>query len=204
MTEIINLKTYQIMKLNSFFAILAVAFMMVACGNNQNTKVADQQPVEVVAVAIDSLLVDGETLAGQVVEIEGVCTHICSHSASKIFLLSDGGKTLRVEAAELGSFAQECVNSVVKVKGVLREERIDEAYLQAWEQRIANKTEEQHGEGDGDGGCDTEKAARGETANSSVERIADFRTKIAARTEAEGKEYLSFYFVEAQEYEIVE
>ena len=199
-----KLKNIQTMKLNSFFAILAAALMMVACGNNQNTKVADQQPVEVVAVAIDTLLVDGETLAGQVVEIEGVCTHICSHSASKIFLLSDGGKTLRVEAAELGSFAQECVNSVVKVKGVLREERIDEAYLQAWEQRIANKTEEHHGEGDGEGGCDTEKAARGETANSSVERIADFRTKIAARTEAEGKEYLSFYFVEAQEYEIVE
>lgn len=199
-----KLKNIQTMKLNSFFAILAAALMMVACGNNQNAKVADQQPVEAVAVAIDTLLVDGETLAGQVVEIEGVCTHICSHSASKIFLLSDGGKTLRVEAAELGSFAQECVNSVVKVKGVLREERIDEAYLQAWEQRIANKTEEHHGEGDGEGGCDTEKAARGETANSSVERIADFRTKIAARTEAEGKEYLSFYFVEAQEYEIVE
>ena len=56
----------------------------------------------------------------------------------------------------------------------------------------------------GEAGCDTEKAARGETANSVEGRIADFRTKIAARAEAEGKEYLSFYFVEAQSYEIVE
>ncbi len=190
------------MKLNSFFAIVVASLMLVACGNNQSNKAAEN--VEAQAVMIDSILADGEALAGQLIEIEGVCTHICSHSASKIFLLGDSGKTLRVEAAELGSFAQECVNSVVKVQGILCEERIDEAYLQAWEQRIANNTEEKHGEGDGEGGCDTEKAARDETANTSEERIADFRTKIAARAEVDGKEYLSFYFVKAQAYEIVE
>ena len=179
--------------------------MMVACGNNQNNKAADEQAQVAQAVMIDSVLAEGEALAGQLIEIEGVCTHICSHSASKIFLLGENeGKTIRVEAAELGSFDQKCVNSIVKVKGILHEERIDEAYLQAWEQRIANKTEEKHGEGDGEGGCDTEKAARGETANTSEGRIADFRAKIAARKEADGKEYLSFYYVEAQEYEVVE
>lgn len=193
------------MKLYSFFAIVAAALMMVACGNNQNNKAADEQAQVAQAVMIDSVLAEGEALAGQLIEIEGVCTHICSHSASKIFLLGENeGKTIRVEAAELGSFDQKCVNSIVKVKGILHEERIDEAYLQAWEQRIANKTEEKHGEGDGEGGCDTEKAARGETANTSEGRIADFHAKIAARKEADGKEYLSFYYVEAQEYEVVE
>lgn len=193
------------MKLYSFFAIVAAALMMVACGNNQNNKAADEQAQVAQAVMIDSVLAEGEALAGQLIEIEGVCTHICSHSASKIFLLGENeGKTIRVEAAELGSFDQKCVNSIVKVKGILHEERIDEAYLQAWEQRIANKTEEKHGQGDGEGGCDTEKAARGETANTSEGRIADFRAKIAARKEADGKEYLSFYYVEAQEYEVVE
>ncbi len=193
------------MKFNSFLAMVAVALMMVACGNNQNNKAAEEQAEVAQAVMIDQVLAEGEALADQLIEIEGVCTHICSHSASKIFLLGENeGKTIRVEAAELGSFDQKCVNSIVKVKGILHEERIDDAYLQAWEERIANKTEEKHGEGDGEGGCDTEKAARGETANTSVERIADFRTKIAARKEADGKEYLSFYYVEAKEYEIVE
>ena len=193
------------MKFNSFLAMVAAALMMVACGNNQNNKAAEEQAEVAQAVMIDQVLAEGEALADQLIEIEGVCTHICSHSASKIFLLGENeGKTIRVEAAELGSFDQKCVNSIVKVKGILHEERIDEAYLQAWEERIANKTEEKHGDGDGEGGCDTEKAARGETANTSVERIADFRTKIAARKEADGKEYLSFYYVEAKEYEIVE
>jgi hypothetical protein len=67
---------------------------------------------------------------------------------------------------------------------------------------VAASAAEQHGEGEA--GCDTEKAARGETGNTVAERIADFRQKIAARKEATGKEYLSFYFVEALAYEIVE
>lgn len=190
------------MKIKSLIILAVSALVMTACGNNQNNKAAEETAAPI-AITIDSLYVNGEALVGELIEIEGVCTHICSHSASKIFLMGDTNpKALRVEAAELGSFAQECVNSVVKVQGMLREERINEEYLQRWEQRIADKTAEQHG--DGDGGCDTEKSARGETANSDEGRIADFRARIAERQQAEGKDYLSFYFVEAEAYEVVE
>jgi|GEM_PF-759406 len=190
------------MKIKSLIILAVSALVMTACGNNQNNKAAEETAAPI-AITIDSLYVNGEALVGELIEIEGVCSHICSHSASKIFLLGETNpKALRVEAAELGSFAQECVNSVVKVQGMLREERIDEAYLQSWEQRIADKSAEQHG--NGEGGCDTEKSARGETANSDEGRIADFRARIAERQQAEGKDYLSFYFVEAEAYEIVE
>ena len=47
-----------------------------------------------------------------------------------------------------------------------------------------------------------EKKARGETANSPEARIADFRAKIADRKAETGKEYLSFYFMEANSYEV--
>lgn len=152
---------------------------------------------------VDKLLADAQTLVGKEIEVESICTHICSHGGTKIFLMgSDETKTIRVEAAKLGSFDAKCANSIVKVKGVLREERIDEAYLQQWESQIATESAQEHGEGEG--GCSTEKAARGETANSTEERIADFRTKIAQREKAEGKAYLSFYFVEALSYEIIE
>ena len=52
------------------------------------------------------------------------------------------------------------------------------------------------------GVCDSEKKARGETANSPEARIADFRAKIADRKAETGKEYLSFYFMEANSYEV--
>ena len=58
-----------------------------------------------------------------------------------------------------------------------------------------NRTTESHA-------SEAEKAARQETGATVAERIADFRAKIAARKAAEGKDYLSFYYVTATSYEI--
>ncbi|GAE83437.1 hypothetical protein JCM10512_1708 [Bacteroides reticulotermitis JCM 10512] len=94
------------------------------------------------------------------------------------------------------------MNAIVRVTGTLNEQRIDEAYLQNWEAQLKAKANEKHGEGEA--GCSTEKKARGETANTPADRIADFRAKIADRKAKSGKEYLSFYFVEATSYEVQE
>jgi len=196
------------MKIKSvlIIATLSVAtFALCACGSRSNKTAATAAGEQTVSEAldIDRLLDEAESLADQQVTLEGVCTHICSHGGRKIFLMgSDDTKTIRVEACDLGSFDQKCVNSIVRIKGVLREQRIDEAYLQNWETQAAAAAVEQHG--DTEAGCDTEKNARGETGNTVAERIADFRTRIAAREAAEGKAYLSFYFVEAESYEIAE
>lgn len=184
-------------------ALLVVA--LPACGNrNAKKSVTQSENAQPAAMEVDALLSDAATMIDQEIEVEAICTHLCSHGATKMFLMgSDESKTIRVEAAKLGSFDQKCTNSIVKVKGILREERIDEAYLQKWEQNI-NAEEHQHGEGDGEGGCSTEKAARGESANTTADRIADFRARIAEREQAEGKAYLSFYFIEAISYDVVE
>ena len=104
-----------------------------------------------------------------------------------------------VESGKLGKFDPQCVGSIVRVKGILREQRVDEDYLRSWEEQVRTQAGEQHGTTAA--GCDSEKKARGETAATVEGRIADFRRKIAERNAAEGKPYLSFYFVEAQSYE---
>ena len=191
------------MKTKFMIIMAAMAFVFTSCGNNNGTNNAEQAQETSLAMEIDEVLASADSLANQEITMEGICTHTCKHGATKIFMMgSDDTKTIRVEAASLGSFDQKCINSIVRVKGILREERVDEAYLQRWEASVAVSAAEQHGEGEA--GCDTEKAARGETGNTVAERIADFRQKIAARKEATGKEYLSFYFVEALAYEIVE
>ena len=191
------------MKTKFMIIMAAMAFVFTSCGNNNGTNNAEQAQETSLAMEIDEVLASADSLAYQEITMEGICTHTCKHGATKIFMMgSDDTKTIRVEAASLGSFDQKCINSIVRVKGILREERVDEAYLQRWEASVAVSAAEQHGEGEA--GCDTEKAARGETGNTVAERIADFRQKIAARKEAVGKEYLSFYFVEALAYEIVE
>lgn len=187
-------------KLMVAVALMATCLTMVSCGNSKKQQAQTAEQV-VVAMSIDDVMAKAPELVDQTVVIEGVCTHTCSHGAKKMFLVgSDDSKTLRIEAGELGAFDTKVVNQVVTVKGTLKEERIDEAYLQDWEARLKANTEEHHG--NGEGGCDTEKNARGETANTEEGRIADFRAKIAAAKEATGKEYLSFYHVVADSYEI--
>lgn len=181
--------------------ILAIlAIMGLACNNSNSTNDNDSTAStdSIAVLTIDRLLTDADSLKGTNVVIEGICTHTCQHGATKIFLMgSDDTKIIRVEAGQLGSFDTKCVNSIVKVWGKLIEQRIDEAYLQAWESKAASA-----GTSHTEAGCDTEKKARGETASTTADRIAAFREKIAAQKEKNGKDYLSFYYVEATKYEI--
>lgn len=185
--------------------IMAASVIMTSCGNSGNKQSQSEQTEQAVSAAltIDDILAHADSLVNQKVTVEGICTHTCKHGATKIFLMgSDDTKTLRAEAGDLGSFDTKCVNSIVTVTGTLKEERIDEAYLQNWEEKLKAQTQESHGETEA--GCDSEKKARGETANTPEARIADFRTKIAERKASTGKDYLSFYYMEASSYEIAE
>lgn len=184
-------------------ALACGACTSVSCGGNASTKAKTRQTeaARPAALEIDELLASADSLAGKTVTIEGVCTHTCRHGARKIFLMgSDDTQTVRVESGELGSFDPQCVNRIVRVTGTLDEQRVDEAYLAAWEEQTKAQTGERHGTTEA--GCDAEKAARQETGATVAERIADFRAKIAARKAAEGKDYLSFYYVTATSYEI--
>lgn len=184
---------------------MAALVTVTSCGNGNKQSQAEEQTEQATqtALSIDNLLADADSLVNQAVTIEGICTHTCAHGATKIFLMgSDDTKTIRVEAGELGSFDAKCVNAIVTVKGTLKEQRVDEAYLHNWEAKLKAQADEKHGETAA--GCDSEKKARGETADTPEGRIADFRTKIAERKAATGKDYLSFYYVEADSYEIAE
>ena len=191
-------------KLTIAIALMAMTFIGTSCGNKQQKSASEATTEQSAssALEIDSLLANAENLAGQEVTIEGVCTHTCKHGAKKIFLMgSDDTKTIRVEAGPLGSFDTKCINAIVTVTGTLKEQRVDEAYLQNWEAKLKAQTEKSHGETAA--GCDSEKKARGETASTPEARIADFRAKIAERKAATGIDYLSFYYM-ASSYEIAE
>lgn len=179
--------------------------LLSSCGGQSTQKTTGNVEPKSVEVSknmgIDDLLNDADRYVGNAVAVEGICTHICKHGGKKIFLMgSDDTKTIRVEAGKIGRFKQECVNSIVELKGTLCEERIDEAYLKQWETKLEAAITDKHGTS-GEG-CDTEKKARGEVGSTESERIADFRNKIAKRKEESGKEYLSFYYIDALEYEI--
>ena len=195
------MKTKQL--LFASMAIFALTFS--ACSGNSKPNDNDAATEQAVAstVTVDDILAQADSLVEQPITFQGVCTHTCKHGATKMFLMgSDDTQTIRVEAGELGSFDTKCVNAMVEVTGILKEQRIDEAYLQNWEAQLKAQTAQQHG--DSEAGCDSEKKARGETGDTPAQRIADFRSKIEKRKAESGKDYLSFYYVEAQSYDIKE
>ena len=212
------------MKSTIFFAI-ATSLLLTACGGSKS----DQQAVEATApateaISVDSLLNNAEALTDKQITIEGVCSHTCRHGATKIFVMgSNSDNIIRCEAALLKHFSKECVHSVVRVTGYVRETRMDEAYLQRWkqayeeavmEQQAQQAADSQYGDAGVSGeqneavsssaGCETESRARREKGNTIDEKIAAYRQAIAERKEKEGKEYLSFYHIETTSYEIVE
>ena len=94
-------------KLTIAIAIMAMTFIGTSCGNKQQKSASEATTEQSAssALEIDSLLANAESLAGQEVTIEGVCTHTCKHGAKKIFLMgSDDTQVIRVEAGTLGAF----------------------------------------------------------------------------------------------------
>lgn len=188
----------------SLTLLLGMTLGLASCGGDSNKSKAQTSTEEVnpAALEVDQVLADPDSLVGDTIKVEGVCAHICKHGGGKIFLMgSDDTKTLRVEAGEsIGSFPQETVNSIVRVTGVLVEDRIDEDYLAQWEAQIADQAKEAQGEG----GCAADMKANAEAeANTVRERIANFRSRIADRAEKEGKAYVSLYHMEGLSYEIL-
>lgn len=188
-----------------FTLMAALSLTLGSCQlNNKKNDTQSEQAETTSSLSVDELLSQAESLNGTTVSLEGVCTHICAHGAKKIFLMgTDDTKTIRIEATDAtGAFSQDCVNSFVSVSGKVVEERIDEAYLANWEASIENETAEEHGDGE-EAGCSSEQNAQNEApANTVEERIENFRKRIAEEKEKTGKDYLSFYHVAANSYDI--
>ena len=191
------------MKKVSFILVAFItALTLSSCQSNNKNSAETEQEQDATTLSIDELLSEAETLNGNTVSIEGVCTHICSHGAKKIFLMgTDDTKTIRIESDN--AFSQDCVNSLVAVSGKVVEQRIDEAYLVNWETQVANDTHEKHGDDEEAAGCASEQQAQNETlVNTVEERIENFRKRIAKEKEQTGKDYLSFYHIVADSYQV--
>lgn len=190
------------MKLKTILVALVaiVAVGIVSCTKTQNAE--ETVCCENCTVSVDSLMANAANMVGDTITVEGVCSHLCAHGGRKAFLLGvDSTLILRCEATpEMGgAFSPESVGKTLKVTGVVCEQRIGEEEVAAMEARYAeaSKAEKTHE------ACDTEKKAQGqEGLNTFEDRMADYRAKIAARNEAEGKNYLSFYYLESLSYDM--
>lgn len=194
--------------------LMLVAVAVSSC-NNKSASAKGEEIAEA-AISVDSIFVNPDAIVGDTVIVEGVCSHLCKHGGKKAFLLgSDDNVIIRCESTPNmgGYFPQETIHKALRVKGILRETRIDEQAVSLMEQQHADQVEQLASQLDADqledvannpGGCDTERKAQGQAEIASfAERMADYRAKIAERQQKEGKPYLSTYYIESLEYEIL-
>ncbi len=194
------------MKKLAFFALMAFAMALTACSGSSTGGNTDEGST----LSVDELLANAPDLVGDTVTVEGVCSHLCKHGGRKAFLVGSADSvTIRCEAFPLmgEAFPKSVIRHPIAVKGVLVEERIDEAAVAAMEAQYSETIKAQAdtiGESavKHENGCATERTAKGQRDITTFEgRMADYRAKIAARQAAEGKPYLSFYYLNAISYE---
>ncbi len=93
--------------------VLAVALMaFTACQKAEKAETV---------YSVDQVYVMGDSLVGDTILVEGNCLHLCKHGGKKAFLRSsEEGEFIRANAVDFESFAGECINNMVRVRGVLR------------------------------------------------------------------------------------
>ena len=144
-------------------------------------------------------IIDFETLApmfiDSVVTIEGNVTHVCG-SGQKLFLMEDSLEVkVKVTAPGEEKINPELEGKRVIVVGIVKEQRVDEAYLKDWEEKV--KTDAKAGcehEGSGHKHDDKNVVADHHDATPELDKINKMREQIAA----EGKGYISFFSIEYQ------
>lgn len=190
----------------NFFATVAFfAMSLTSCGGSSKQ---DASATDTIAtITVDEVFVNPDSLVGQEITIEGVCSHLCKHGGKKAFVLGTGSsQLLRCESTpEMGgAFSKETIHKPISVTGILREERIDEAAVKRMEEQYANQESTVDATTEAAVGCDTERQARGQADITTIEdRMKDYRIRIAQRDSIEGKPYLSFYYLESKSYEIL-
>jgi hypothetical protein len=160
---------------------------------------AQSAPVVPPTFGVASLIQATNKPWNQTVVVEGFVTAVCPRSGKKAWLHdtnSEVAGNLRVEReGKSAVFEKEVVGKTIRVTGVLRELRIDAAYLDSWESRVkgSNTTVEKKDT------C-TDKCEANQTVDDALKRINALRAQITKSD----KGYLSSIWVDGEQWQVVE
>lgn len=168
------------MKLRHLFTALAACIAIVSC---VETKKTSSISVDELAQMVEDMQ-DGDTLS-----VRGFCVDVCNSGASHITLVGEDTTQMiaAVAAKDLGSFDETIKYQYVTVNSVLKEQRVDRAFLDNWEYRLDESLKGPNG--------NPEAVAQLKI------QIAALRDSIDARAARCGKEYWSNYTLKVISYE---
>lgn len=177
--------------------ILAVVVLLASCGNKEQKKDACCDK-EVAKVTVDEVVADMQKFVEKEIVIVGTVNHVCSHGGKRMFIMGeDPDVAIKITPSEeIGVFEKELEGSHVIVKGVVKELRIDEAYVVNLEKELAEGGDHEAVH-DHSGGTHDESH---EVSEEQKQQIQAMRDKIAASE----NDYYSQFWIEASKFEVKE
>ncbi len=174
-----------IMKINLKICILScVGAAFFACSGTPDKK--NVISVDELGAAVENMN-DGDSLS-----VRGFCSDVCQSGANHITLVgeNEANAVAAVADGKLVSFSSDVTYKYVTVNGILREQRVDRAFLDDWEYRLDESLKGPNG--------------NPEAVAMLKGQIAELRDSIDARYARNGKEYYSNYTIETYSYEAEE
>lgn len=172
-----------------FLLLLMAATLIFACNSApKKAKVETDKTETVVKVKenivvnsnVNKVLASASENVNKEIVLFGKVKHVCQHSGKRCFIEDKDGNSIKIEASgELKGFNKEIMGMNIKVKGILKEQRISEEEINKI--AAAQKAEKEEGH------CGTE---------------SDNILKMREWMKANSKDYFAFYYVEGTEYEI--
>jgi hypothetical protein len=175
---------------------LIIPFILLVSCNNSSEKVAEKK-ADTTAVTVAGFVNQADSLIDKAVVIEGVVYHTCKHDGKRLFLIDNNIDSISVEVTAGGNIAkfdEALIGSRIKIYGLLREERIDDKYLNEWEAEVKKP------QTTSEAGIHT--GAKGHEDRNTEEKLAQIN-ELRAKLKASGKDHLSNFSIEATSYQEV-
>lgn len=184
-------------KLFFLAAIIGIGF---ACTNTpkEEKEAAAKDVAEIIETNVANILENPADFKDKEIKLEGTVTHVCAHGGKRLFIIGEN-PDLRLKITpneEIGHFEKEMEGSSVEIKGILKELRIDEAYIAQLEKEVQEGADNEvmHTHSDGEHG-EGEEHSEEEATEEKMNQIEKMRSDIAETEEG----YIMEYWVECSE-----
>ena len=174
---------------NNFFCFLIILITLFSSCDRSSRQTSDEL-ADTVLLTVASFDTSAYALVEKPVLIEGTVYHTCKHGGKRLFLI-DGTDSIRVEVTtgpDIVKFEESLVGSSIRILGILKEERIDEKYLNEWEAEV-----KQPAEGHETGLHTGAKGHEDQDTQAKLDQINALREQL----KNSGQDHLSFYSIEA-------
>lgn len=124
--------------MNKFFILLATAFLFAACNPTTKSESNDEQISEespATFIPLKEIQSKAINFIDQEIQTQGIADHTCKHGGKKILLVDDD---ISVHVFSEDRFDDNITGKEIKINGIVREVRTDEASLLKLEENAIN------------------------------------------------------------------